>query len=45
MQYVWVTDIHLNFIDDITRQKFYKEIVNTGCDGVLIGYLRRRVAI
>ncbi|MHB1947356.1 MAG: metallophosphoesterase family protein [Gammaproteobacteria bacterium] len=36
MQYSWLTDIHLNFIDDVARQKFYQEIVNTGCDGVLI---------
>ena len=36
MQYAWLTDIHLNLIDDVTRQKFYQEIVNTGCDGVLI---------
>lgn len=36
MQYAWLTDIHLNFIDDIARQKFYQEIVNTQCDGVLI---------
>ncbi len=36
MQYAWLTDIHLNFIDDVARQKFYQEIVNTGCDGVLI---------
>ncbi|HEX4044704.1 MAG TPA: metallophosphoesterase [Gammaproteobacteria bacterium] len=36
MQYAWLTDIHLNFIDDVARQKFYQEIVNTKCDGVLI---------
>lgn len=36
MQYAWLTDIHLNFIDDLVRQKFYQEIVNTKCDGVLI---------
>ena len=36
MQYAWLTDIHLNFVDDVARQKFYQEIVNTGCDGVLI---------
>ncbi len=36
MRYAWLTDIHLNFIDDVARQKFYQEIVNTGCDGVLI---------
>jgi len=32
MQYAWLTDIHLNFIDDVARQKFYQEIVSTGCD-------------
>jgi predicted MPP superfamily phosphohydrolase len=36
MQYAWLTDIHLNFIDDFARKKFYQEIVNTQCDGVLI---------
>src|SRR5258706_14509089 len=36
MQYAWLTDIHLNFLDDEARQKFYQEIVNTKCDGVLI---------
>ncbi len=36
MKLVWLTDIHLNFIDEIARQKFYQEIVNTKCEGVLI---------
>ena len=36
MKYAWLTDIHLNFIDDDARQKFYQEIVNTHCDGILI---------
>lgn len=36
MKLAWLTDIHLNFIDDVARQKFYQEIVSTGCDGVLI---------
>lgn len=36
MRYAWLTDIHLNFIDDVARQKFYQEIVSTGCEGVLI---------
>lgn len=36
MKLAWLTDIHLNFIDDFARQKFYKEINNTKCDGVLI---------
>jgi predicted phosphohydrolase len=36
MQYAWLTDIHLNFIDEVTRQQFYQDIVDTQCDGVLI---------
>ncbi len=36
MKLAWLTDIHLNFIDDVIRQKFYEEIINTKCDGVLI---------
>ena len=36
MQYVWATDIHLNFIEHVERQNFYQEIINTNCDGVLI---------
>jgi predicted phosphohydrolase len=36
MKLAWLTDIHLNFIDDTARQKFYQEIVSTQCDGVLI---------
>jgi len=36
MQYAWLTDIHLNFTDDIFRQKFYQNIVNTECVGVII---------
>lgn len=36
MKLAWLTDIHLNFIDDVSRQNFYQEIVNTECDGVLI---------
>lgn len=36
MQCAWITDIHLNFIERGDRQKFYQEIVNTNCDGVLI---------
>lgn len=36
MKLAWLTDIHLNFIDENARQKFYQEIVNTECDGVLI---------
>ena len=36
MQLTWLTDIHLNFIDDDARRKFYHEIVDTQCDAVLI---------
>lgn len=36
MKLAWLTDIHLNFIDEDMRQKFYQEIVNTKSDGVLI---------
>lgn len=36
MKLTWLTDIHLNFIDDVARQKFYQKIHNTECDGVLI---------
>jgi Icc-related predicted phosphoesterase len=36
MRNAWLTDIHLNFIDEYARQKFYQEIVNTHCDGILI---------
>lgn len=36
MKLAWLTDIHLNFIDDVARQKFYQEIVNTECDSVVI---------
>ncbi len=36
MKFAWLTDIHLNFIDDVARQKFYQEIIGTECDGVLI---------
>ncbi len=36
MQYAWITDIHLNFIERADRQKFYQEIINTNCDGIFI---------
>jgi predicted phosphohydrolase len=36
MKLAWLTDIHLNFIDDVARQKFYQTIIDTKCDGVLI---------
>lgn len=36
MKLAWLTDIHLNFIDENTRKKYYQDIVNIQCDGVLI---------
>lgn len=36
MQLAWLTDIHLNFIDNNARHCFYQSIINTRCDGVLI---------
>lgn len=36
MRLAWLTDIHLNFLDTKTRRKFYKAIIHTKCDAVLI---------
>ena len=36
MQLVWLTDIHLNFIDEDARHHFYQSIIDTKCNGVLI---------
>lgn len=36
MKLAWLTDIHLNFIDLTQRQKFYQEIIDSLCDGLLI---------
>lgn len=36
MRFAWLTDIHLNFLDENERQIFYREIVDTQSDGVLI---------
>lgn len=36
MNLTWLTDIHLNFLDDDAREKFYEEIICTHCDAVLI---------
>ncbi len=36
MNMAWLTDIHLNFIDNEARQIFYQEIIDTQCDSVLI---------
>ncbi|WP_019218395.1 metallophosphoesterase family protein [Legionella tunisiensis] len=36
MKLAWLTDIHLNFLEVESRQKYYEDILATGCDGVLI---------
>jgi len=36
MKLAWLTDIHLNFIDEKPRQNFYQTIVDSGCDAILI---------
>lgn len=36
MKLTWLTDIHLNFIDDDARSVFYQKVVKSGCDAVLI---------
>lgn len=36
MKLAWLTDIHLNFLDNSARRKFYEEIVNIHCDAVLL---------
>lgn len=36
MKLAWLTDIHLNFLDEECRQIFYAEILATGCDAILI---------
>lgn len=36
MNLAWLTDIHLNFLDDDARREFYQDIIETSCDAVLI---------
>jgi len=36
MNLAWLTDIHLNFLDDDARREFYQKIGETNCDAVLI---------
>ena len=36
MKLAWLTDIHLNFLEDDAREKFYQKILNTKCEAVLI---------
>jgi predicted MPP superfamily phosphohydrolase len=36
MNLAWLTDIHLNFLDEEAREQFYRELANTHCDALLI---------
>ena len=36
MKLTWITDIHLNFINLYSRQKFYQSIIDSNADAVLI---------
>ena len=36
MNLAWLTDIHLNFLKENNRHKFYQKIVEAHCDAVLI---------
>ncbi len=36
MKLAWLTDIHLNFLEVEARQKYYENIIDTGCDALLI---------
>lgn len=36
MKLAWLTDIHLNFLDENARQLFYKKIIDIACDSVVI---------
>lgn len=36
MKLAWLTDIHLNFLNEATREKFYHQILETNCDAILI---------
>jgi predicted phosphohydrolase len=36
MNLAWLTDIHLNFLDDNAREKFYRQILEVRCDAILL---------
>lgn len=36
MRLVWLTDIHLNFLQEEARKSFYLEIIESSCDRVII---------
>jgi Icc-related predicted phosphoesterase len=37
MRVAWVTDIHLNFVDDEGIEQFCRQILATDCDALLVG--------
>jgi metallophosphoesterase superfamily enzyme len=36
MKLLWLTDIHLNFLEENKRMSFYRELIETDSDGVVI---------
>lgn len=36
MKLIWLTDIHLNFLEKVARHEFYKAMKDTECDALLI---------
>lgn len=36
MKFVWLTDIHINFLNEDAREQFYQKIIDANCDCVLI---------
>lgn len=36
MKFAWLTDIHINFLDEDERSIFYQKIIKAQCDGILI---------
>lgn len=36
MKFTWLTDIHLNFLEQEARLLFYQDILKTNCDAILI---------
>ena len=36
MKLIWLTDIHINFLDKDERLQFYQKIIRKKCDAILI---------
>jgi predicted MPP superfamily phosphohydrolase len=36
MKLMWLTDVHLNFLDDQAREEFYQRLLTAECDGLLL---------